>query len=218
MAAREQDLGREAEMAPLAEMAGGCYACVDDSKGEFEGCSGQSSAPSPPYQGDLTSQTCEPVSCDVVDTSSSGTAVVGSTLASGCACAAGYSGTITATAVEPYFSGSCVAVGCPPNSVDMLGNNNTAGLPGGCACSPGYHGSLTATSTEPYFEGDECSMNECACSNGAAASADLCPVHGSETCLSCDAGYALSDAGICEAVGCDVVDTSSSGTAVVGST
>eukprot|EP00959_Pyramimonas_sp_CCMP1952_P384605 8060445-Pyramimonas_sp.AAC.1 len=50
----------------------------------------------------------------------------GTSVANGCVCNPGYSGTwtceagysdaITATTIEPYYSGSCEAVNCPGNS------------------------------------------------------------------------------------------------------
>jgi len=60
------------------------------------------------------SLTCTAVACP---TNSAGTNV-----GSGCICATGYTGTITATATAPYYSGSCTASYCLINEyVDALG-------------------------------------------------------------------------------------------------
>eukprot|EP01051_Picozoa_sp_SAG22_P022714 SAG22_NODE_5551_length_994_cov_1.324022_2_plen_91_part_01 len=87
--------------------------------------------------GDLMSavgtRQCVPVACNTVDN----TAAASTTVPSRCACAAGYSGTITAAVgsdTDPYFTGSCDTVTCPANSRND-GSTGTAGVAGGCTCS-----------------------------------------------------------------------------------
>eukprot|EP01051_Picozoa_sp_SAG22_P006046 SAG22_NODE_381_length_11354_cov_6.529631_7_plen_611_part_00 len=87
---------------------------------------------------------------------------------------------------------TCEPVPCPANSVDVLGSTST-GLPGGCSCIAGYHGSIVATGPSSAYPDrhyvGECALNQCTCSNGAAATGAMCETHGSEACVSCAAGY-----------------------------
>ncbi|CAK0911955.1 unnamed protein product [Prorocentrum cordatum] len=80
----------------------------------------------------------------------------GTSVANGCVCNLGYSGTwtceagysdtITATTIEPYYSGSCEAVNCPGNST---GNS----VADGCACNAGFEGVINPISEPPFYSG-----------------------------------------------------------------
>jgi hypothetical protein len=76
----------------------------------------------------------------------------------GCICKAGYSGTITAVTVSPFYIGSCAAVACPANSA---GTN----VPAGCTCNAGYNGVITATMNSPFYTG---SCTAVACPSNSA--------------------------------------------------
>ncbi|CAK0810360.1 unnamed protein product, partial [Prorocentrum cordatum] len=87
----------------------------------------------------------------------------GTSVANGCVCNPGYSGTwtceagysdaITATTIEPYYSGSCEAVNCP-------GNSTGSSVADGCACNAGFEGVINPISEPPFYSGT-CTVLEC---------------------------------------------------------
>eukprot|EP00047_Mylnosiga_fluctuans_P023527 m.139504 g.139504 ORF g.139504 m.139504 type:complete len:734 (+) comp9616_c0_seq11:19-2220(+) len=100
--------------------------------------------------------------CAAVDCPSNSNGI---NIPSGCACNAGYSGTIIPTTTAPYFSGKCLPVSCPP--VVSVGTN----VPAGCVCGPGYNGTVTATTTSPFYA-STCTAISCpAFSSGASVPA-----------------------------------------------
>ena len=68
----------------------------------------------------------------------------GTDIISGCSCAPGSYGNITASAVYPYAIAYCVPVACPPNTtgIDVLQ---------GCSCGMNNSGKVVPTSSFPYF-------------------------------------------------------------------
>ena len=68
----------------------------------------------------------------------------GLNVAVGCACNAGFSGTVNATNFAPYFLSNCLATPCPSNS-------NGISVHLGCQCNAGFRGTVTAKAVAPFF-------------------------------------------------------------------
>jgi len=105
----------------------------------------------------------------------------GSSVSSGCACNAGYAGTITATTIPNYYSGSCEAVACPENS---FGPSVTQG----CSCNQGFTGTIVASTSFPFFSGS-CELLYCPTLNLAHSTAPVTAQANSNGFLYCEAGY-----------------------------
>lgn len=85
-------------------------------------------------------------SCTAVDCPSLST---GDSVETGCTCDDGYSGTIIATDVAPFYSGSCeeeVSTPCPSYST---GDSVQVG----CTCEDGYTGEIVAADVAPFYSG-----------------------------------------------------------------
>ena len=72
---------------------------------------------------------------------------------SGCTCNAGFSGTVVALRVPPFYNYTCKPLPCPHNS-------SGTDLPTGCSCNPGYTGSITSIVGKPYYSG-QCTAVSC---------------------------------------------------------
>ena len=79
---------------------------------------------------------CTPVGCPAHSS--------GANVPSGCYADPGYTGSVTPTAVAPYYVSDIAAVGCPAHS-------SGADVPSGCTADPGYSGSVTPTAEAPYY-------------------------------------------------------------------
>lgn len=92
----------------------------------------------------------------------------------GCAADAGYSGGVTATFIDPFYSEDLVAEACPTGSTGT-------DIPSGCTTDAGYEGQVDATTSSPFYD------------TNTAPSAVPCPTgssgSGVPTGCAADAGY-----------------------------
>jgi len=167
--------------------------CPDFSNGAdvSNGCAcnaGFSGSVMPTMADPFYSSTCSPVECpanskgDLVSSSgclcememeSSG--CLCSLVSLGCLCDAGFSGSVSATTISPFFSSSCSKVACPASS-------NGSNVPDGCMCNSGFSGAVVASMTAPFYNSTcgavDCPMysngvdvpNGCACNAGFSGS------------------------------------------------
>eukprot|EP00931_Biecheleriopsis_adriatica_P035279 TRINITY_DN20309_c0_g1_i4.p1 TRINITY_DN20309_c0_g1~~TRINITY_DN20309_c0_g1_i4.p1 ORF type:complete len:2705 (-),score=392.19 TRINITY_DN20309_c0_g1_i4:60-8174(-) len=151
---------------------------------------------------------CDEVACP---TNSDGTAVH-----TGCTCSTNYSGSITATSANPYFSGvcsptcalhSCSAGLSPKSDQSIIGSDDATccdavscpadstgvDVARGCTCDDGYAGAITAQTTSPYYAG-ECRQTSAVCRSYSCPAGYFVRVNA--------VGFFPNDAVCCSAVSC----------------
>ena len=93
----------------------------------------------------------------------------------GCLRDAGYTGSVSATTITPFYTSSRSLMACPASSAGTSVST-------GCFCNANYSGSVTKSSNSPFYTG--------------ACSAVVCPANSKGTSLpsrcSCSASYSAT--------------------------
>ena len=164
--------------------------------------------------GSFTVVTCSAVACPLYSS--------GVDISSGCACNAGYSGTISGTSSTPFYSGSCVPNDCTPTEVansDKATTGSIFGMTGQSlivSCNAGYSnsgGPIATCSSSGTFNTITCSAVNCPANSVGTNLGSGCTCHpgysGSITATTNAPNYF---SGVCTAVACP---SNSAGTNVI---